>query len=42
MEWHAFDWNEGALSFYEKLGGTLRKDLLLIRMGKEAYYQLAE
>ncbi len=42
MEWHAFDWNEGAISFYENLGGTLRKDLLLIRMEKEAYHQMAE
>ena len=42
MEWHAFDWNEEAISFYEKIGGTLRKDLLLIRMEKEAYWKIAE
>ncbi|HSX25743.1 MAG TPA: GNAT family N-acetyltransferase [Chlamydiales bacterium] len=42
MEWHAFDWNEKAISFYEHLGGTLRKDLLLFRLEKEAYYQMAE
>jgi|GEM_PF-522737 len=42
MEWHAFDWNEKAISFYENLGGTIRKDLLLIRMEKEAYYKMAE
>lgn len=42
MEWHAFDWNDQAISFYEKLGGKLRKDLLLIRMEKEAYHQLAQ
>lgn len=42
MEWHVFDWNDGAVSFYENLGGTLRKDLLLIRMEKEAYYRIAE
>jgi len=42
MEWHAFDWNDKAISFYENLGGVLRKDLLLIRMEKEAYYKLAE
>ncbi|MBS0624472.1 MAG: GNAT family N-acetyltransferase [Verrucomicrobia bacterium] len=32
MEWHAFDWNEKAIDFYQHLGGALRKDLLLIRM----------
>lgn len=42
MEWHAFDWNEQALTFYENLGGILRKDLLLIRMEKEAYWKMAE
>lgn len=42
MEWLAFDWNESAISFYENLGGNLRKDLLLIRMEKEAYLKMAE
>lgn len=42
MEWHAFDWNDQAITFYQNLGGTLRKDLLLIRMEKEAYYRMAE
>lgn len=42
MEWHAFDWNEQAIAFYEHLGGTLRKDLLLIRMEKDAYWNMAE
>lgn len=42
MEWHAFDWNESAISFYENLGGNLRRDLLLIRMEKEAYLKMAE
>jgi GNAT superfamily N-acetyltransferase len=42
MEWHAFDWNESAISFYENLGGNLRKDLLLIRMEKDAYLKMAE
>ena len=36
MEWHAFDWNDKAIAFYENMGGKLRKDLLLIRMEKEA------
>jgi len=42
MEWHVFDWNESAISFYESLGGNLRKDLLLIRMEKSAYLKMAE
>ena len=42
MEWHAFDWNDNAISFYEKIGGTLRKDLLLIRMETKAYTNLAD
>lgn len=42
MEWHAFDWNDQAITFYENLGGKLRKDLLLIRMEKEAYWKMAE
>lgn len=37
MEWHAFDWNQQAIDFYENLGGKLRKDLILIRMEKEAF-----
>ena len=42
MEWHVFDWNESAISFYENLGGNLRKDLMLIRMEKNAYLKMAE
>jgi GNAT superfamily N-acetyltransferase len=42
MEWHVFDWNKQAISFYESLGGNLREDLLLIRMEKEAYWKMAE
>ncbi|HSX38299.1 MAG TPA: GNAT family N-acetyltransferase [Chlamydiales bacterium] len=42
MEWHAFDWNDQAIAFYENLGGILRKDLLLIRMEREAYWKIAE
>lgn len=41
MEWHVFDWNKDAQGFYESLEGTLRKDLLLVRMEKSSYYQLA-
>ncbi len=39
MEWHVFDWNESAISFYKNLGGNLRKDLLMIRMERNAYQQ---
>ena len=41
MEWHAFDWNDSAIAFYENLGGKLRKDLLLIRMERDAYMKMA-
>lgn len=36
LEWHVFDWNEHAIDFYQKIGGTLRKDLLQIRLEKDA------
>lgn len=42
MEWHAFDWNESAIDFYRSLGGNLRKELLLIRMEKDAYLKMTE
>ena len=42
MEWHAFDWNDQAISFYEHLGSTVRKDLLLFRLEKDAYCKLAD
>ncbi len=32
MEWHVFQWNELAISFYEGIGSHLRKDLLLVRL----------
>lgn len=42
MEWHVFDWNDAAITFYENLGGHLRHDFRLIRMEKEAYLKMAE
>ncbi|MCI5052036.1 MAG: GNAT family N-acetyltransferase [Simkaniaceae bacterium] len=42
LEWLAFDWNDRAIEYYEKLGGKLRRDLLLIRTEKEAYHQIAD
>jgi ribosomal protein S18 acetylase RimI-like enzyme len=41
LEWHVFDWNERAIDFYQKIGGKLRKDLLQIRLEKEAMHRLA-
>lgn len=35
MEWHVFDWNHEAMTFYQKLGANLRKDLLLVRLSCE-------
>lgn len=36
LEWHVFDWNEPAIHFYESIGAKLRRDLLLVRLEKEA------
>lgn len=42
LEWHVFDWNDSAISFYQKIGGHLRKDLLLVRLERDALNQLAQ
>lgn len=42
MEWHVFSWNDTAISFYQKLGGVLRNDLIQVRLEKAALQKLAE
>lgn len=42
MEWQVFDWNEDAVAFYKKIGGTVRKDLLVVRLEKDAMIQFAQ
>ena len=41
MQWLAFDWNEKAITFYERLGATKRVDFRLSRIEKEAYIDVA-
>ncbi len=41
LEWHVFDWNEPATLFYKTMGAELRKDLILVRMEREALGHLA-
>ena len=36
-----FEWNETAFAFFKKFGGQLKKDLILVRLEKEAMHQLA-
>jgi GNAT superfamily N-acetyltransferase len=42
LEWHVFDWNQPAIAFYEKLGSTLKKELVLVRLEQEGLRALAE
>jgi GNAT superfamily N-acetyltransferase len=32
MEWHVFDWNDGAKKFYEAIGCDFRPDLIQVRL----------
>lgn len=41
LEWHVFSWNDSAISFYQKLGGVLRNDLIQVRLEKDALQRLA-
>ena len=41
MEWHAFTWNEAAIAFYKSLGGTLKTDLVQVRLDSAATQKLA-
>lgn len=41
LEWHVFSWNASAISFYQKLGGILRNDLIQVRLENEALQRLA-
>lgn len=42
MEWHAFTWNEKALSFYERLGAIPKDDLAQFRLLGNDLKKLAE
>lgn len=42
MEWHAFTWNNSAITFYQSLGAKLKTDLVQVRLEEEAMHQLAE
>lgn len=41
LDWVALDWNEPALSFYEKLGAKRLDDWLLLRLEREGIERLA-
>lgn len=41
MKWHVFSWNSSAMSFYEKIGGVLKEDLVQVRLEKENLQKLA-
>jgi ribosomal protein S18 acetylase RimI-like enzyme len=42
MQWHVFDWNDQAISFYHSLRGFIRGNLLLMHMDEKTYSDLAE
>jgi RimJ/RimL family protein N-acetyltransferase len=42
LEWHVFSWNEAAIKFYQKIGGTLKEDLIQVRLEKEHMQRLTE
>ena len=41
LEWHVFRWNNSAISFYQKMGGVLRNDLIQVRLENESLQRLA-
>lgn len=41
LEWHVFSWNSSAISFYQKLGGVLKNELIQVRLENEALHKLA-
>jgi len=40
MQWAVFDWNQDAIRFYEKIGATVRKDLLQVRLEPNQFDRL--
>lgn len=40
MEWHAFTWNNSAITFYKSLKGQLKEDLVQVRLEDEAVNEL--
>lgn len=41
MKWEVLDWNQPAIDFYEKLGATLRKEWITVRLMGEPMERLA-
>jgi hypothetical protein len=41
FEWTVLDWNQQAISFYEKMGATVMPDWRVVRLTGEALEQLA-
>lgn len=41
LEWHVFTWNNSAISFYKKMGGVLKNDLIQVRLENEFLQRLA-
>jgi GNAT superfamily N-acetyltransferase len=41
FEWTVLDWNQPAISFYEKMGATVLPDWRIVRMTGEALEELA-
>lgn len=42
MKWEVLDWNQPAIDFYEKLGATLRKEWITVRLMGEPMERLAD
>ena len=42
MEWTVLDWNEGAIEFYEKLGGEILSGWRVVRLDRGAIGELAK
>jgi GNAT superfamily N-acetyltransferase len=41
MKWEVLDWNQPAIDFYERLGATLRKEWITVRLMGEPMEKLA-
>lgn len=42
VEWHVLDWNESAISFYEKIGASVLPDWRICRLSGESLSKLAK
>jgi len=41
LDWNVLDWNELAISFYEKLGASPQSDWITMRLGEEQIQEMA-